>query len=288
MSFDPQTNKFPYPIDTATHYLKNKKDDGTIFDKNYKYLDTSKSFIFKRFFFRILLVLIVYPLTRIRLNLRIKGRKNLKKYKDILKNGVITVSNHVHMWDFLAIQLALKHINTNVIVWDRNMTGENKTLIKYIGGIPIPNGDLQASMVFSDTIINLLNNKGWVHAYAEGSMWEFYKPIRPFKEGASYYSIKTNKPILPLAFSYRENGFIRKKIFNSPASFTLSIGEPIFPDLNKPLKEEKVNLTIKTHDAVCTLAGINPNENIYPCIYNKSTRIDYYTTEYGIGYKKSW
>ena len=287
MPFDPRTNRFPYPVDTSSHYLKNKKDDHTVFDKDYCYLDKSKSFRFKRFFFRIVLVLIVFPMTKIRLNLKIIGRKNLKKYKDVLKNGVITVSNHVHMWDYLAIVLSLKHLNTNVLVWDRNMTGESKKLVKMIGGIPIPNTDMQASIKMSNTVKELLLNKGWLHVYSEGSMWEFYQPIRPFKEGAAYYSIKTNKPILPLAFSYRKNGFIRRKIFNSPASITVSIGEPIFPDLSKPFKEEKERLTIECHDAVCKLAFINPEDNIYPKIYNNSKRIDYYTNEYGIGYKKS-
>ena len=116
MPFDPKTNRFPYPLDTSSHYIKNKKDDHTVFDKDYCYLDKSKSFRFKRFFFRIVLVLIVFPMTRIRLNLKIIGRKNLKKYKDVLKDGVITVSNHIHMWDYLAIVLTLKHLNTNVLV----------------------------------------------------------------------------------------------------------------------------------------------------------------------------
>ena len=119
-------------------------------------------------------------------------------------------------------------------------------------------------------------------------MWEFYQPIRPFKEGAAYYSIKNNKPILPLAFSYRKNGFIRSKIFNSPASFTITIGEPIFPNLDNPLKDEKRRLTELTHDEVCKLAGIDPDKNIYEKIYNNSKRIDYYTDTYGVGYKKSW
>ena len=288
MIYDPKTNRFPYPLDTATHYLKNKKDDRTIFDKDYPYLDKTKKFKRKRFFFRLVLRLIVLPMTRIRLNLKIKGRSNLKKYKDILKDGVITVSNHVHMWDFLAIIKALKHIDTNVLVWDRNMTGENKTLVKYIGGIPIPNNDFSASIAFNNTLEELLRNKGWLHVYSEGSMWEFYQPIRPFKEGAAYYSIKNNKPILPLAFSYRKNGFIRSKIFNSPASFTITIGEPIFPNLDNPLKDEKRRLTELTHDEVCKLAGIDPDKNIYEKIYNNSKRIDYYTDTYGVGYKKSW
>ena len=36
--FDPKTDKFPYPILTDGHYLKIKKDDGTVFDEDYPYI----------------------------------------------------------------------------------------------------------------------------------------------------------------------------------------------------------------------------------------------------------
>ena len=56
----------------------------------------------------------------------------------------------------------------------------------------------------------------------------------------------------------------------------------------KGYKEEQIeDLTKRSHDAVCKLAGIDPNENIYPPIFNHNTRIDYYTTKYGVGYTKS-
>ena len=42
--FDPKTNKFPYPMDTGTHYLGVKKDNGNVYDTNYPYIDKSKSF----------------------------------------------------------------------------------------------------------------------------------------------------------------------------------------------------------------------------------------------------
>ena len=35
------------------------------------------------------------------------------------------------------------------------------------------------------------------------------------------------------------------------------------------------------------LSNINPKDNIYESLYNNSKRIDYYTTEYGVGYKGS-
>ena len=39
--FDPKTKKFPYPTDTASHYITIKKDNKAVFDTDYPYVDTS-------------------------------------------------------------------------------------------------------------------------------------------------------------------------------------------------------------------------------------------------------
>ena len=286
--FDPKCNKFPYPVETDRHYLVVKKDDGTVFDENYPYIDTSKKFARKVKFVRFLLAVIVKPLVRIRLNLRIKGKENLKKYKDVLDQGFISVCNHVHMWDYLGIITTISKRKPKIISWDKNISGENGKLIRMTGGIPFPSDNFRGQAKFFRATTDYIKNGGWLHIYAEGSMWEFYQPIRPFKSGAAYFSVKCNRPILPLAYSYRKNGWIRRKIFKSPASFTLNIGEPIYPDTSLTKLEAEEKLTIEAHEAVCRLAGIDPKDDYYPPIFKDSKRVDYYTKEYGIGYKKSW
>ena len=92
MVFDPKPNRYPYPEDTDRHYLNVKKNNGLVFDVNYPYIDTSKKFRRNENFTRFLLKVIVFPLTRIRFGLKIEGRENLKKYKDVLVN---TTSNPI-------------------------------------------------------------------------------------------------------------------------------------------------------------------------------------------------
>lgn len=287
MCFDPKVNKFPYPVDTSKHYLEVKKNMGIVFDINYPYIDNSKEFRRKVGLMNFLLKTIVYLVVRIRLNLRIKGKENLKKYKDVINNGCITVCNHVHMWDYLAIKSVFKKQNTKFLAWAPNINGEFGKVMRIVGGVPIPEDNLAATKKCIKEVEEFINNKGMLHIYPEGSMWEFYQPIRPFKVGAAYYSIKCNKPILPLAFSYRKNGFIRR-LFKSPASFTLTIGEPIYPNNELTFKDNEIDLTNRIHDEVCKLAGINPQDNLYGKVYNNDKRIDYYTTEYGINYKGSF
>ena len=119
-------------------------------------------------------------------------------------------------------------------------------------------------------------------------MWEYYAPIRPFKGGAAYFAAANNKPIIPLALSYRKPNWFRRVFIHQIAVFTISIGDPIFPNTSLPIKEREKDLLERSHDAVCLLAGIDPNKNLYEKIFNNSKRIDYYTDKYGINYKGSF
>ena len=286
--FDPKTNKYPYPEDTNRHYLEVKKDDGTLFDASYPYVDTSRSFKIRQSLSRILLTLIVFPVMRIRLGLRVEGRKNLKKHCDLLKKGVVSCCNHVPMWDFLGIMYAVRPTRPHVLVWAKNVSGENGPGIRLVGGIPIPENNPRATVSYIKAVRELIAGGGWLHIYPEGSMWEYYRPIRPFMRGAAFMAIDNDCPVLPLAYTYREPGWIRKHIVHQIALYTLHVGEPVFRDETLKGKEQEKDLTVRIHDEVCRLAGIDPEENIYPPVYDHSKRIDYYTTEYGVGYKGSW
>lgn len=288
MTFDPKTNRFPYPEDTDRHYLIVKKDKGIVFDAEYPYVDRSKAFLRKQNLLRALLRVIVFPLCTIRLGLKIEGRENLKKNRELLSGGVVSVSNHVHMWDYLAITKAICPVRPNVLSWAPDINGEFGTLIRLTGGIPIPETGIPATKAYLKAINKLLTeDHEWLQIYAEGSMWEFYAPVRPFKTGAIRIAIDCDKPVLPMGFSFREPGRIRKTIFRQIATITLRIGEPILPDRTLPINERRKEMTVRCHEAVCRLAGIEPGENIYPPLYDQSKRIDYYTTEYGVGYKGS-
>ncbi|MBP5774691.1 MAG: 1-acyl-sn-glycerol-3-phosphate acyltransferase [Clostridiales bacterium] len=286
--FDPKTDRFPYPPETDKHYLKVHMDRGYVFDTKYPYIDRSKWFLFKQGVVRFLLNAFVFRIAAIRLGLKIEGRENIRKHKDVLKNGVVSIANHVHMWDYIAVMTAIRPFRSNLLAWAPNVNGENGTLIRMVGGIPIPEKNTAATKTYLKVMRDLLQNRhGWLHIYAEGSMWEYYRPIRPFKRGAAHIACDSDKPILPLGFSYREPGWIRKHIFGQIATFTLHVGEPLFPDKELNAKEREKDLLIRSHDAVCRLVGIDPEENIYPAVFDDSKRIDYYTTTYGVGYKGS-
>ena len=283
--FDPKTNRYPYPEETDKHYLKVHKNRGIVFNTSYPYLDRSAWFRFRQGIVRLLLHLIVFPVAGIRLGLKIEGRENLKKHRDVIRKGIVSCSNHVHLWDYICIMKAVRPYRTNVLSWAPNINGENGTLIRMVGGIPIPDTDLAATKTYLKTVQTLLENGGWLQVYAEGSMWEYYAPVRPFKPGTAHIACECQKPVLPIGFSYREPGWIRKNVFHQIATFTLRIGEPVFPDPALAKKEQRRDLTVRCHEAVCRLCGIDPKENPYPPVFADSKRVDYYTTEYGVGYR---
>ncbi|MCQ2800794.1 MAG: 1-acyl-sn-glycerol-3-phosphate acyltransferase [Bacilli bacterium] len=272
--FIPNTNnKYPYPENTCDHYIKVKMNRGISFNKDYPFVDYSSKFSFKRFWVRLLLRLIVFPMAKIRMGLKIEGKAYIKANKELLKNGCVTICNHVHFWDYICIMKAVHSLKwPYLLAWDKNVNGESGPLVRCVGGIPIPLNDNEATVSFTKSIDKLLNDGNILHVYAEGSMWEYYAPIRPFKKGAASIAIKNNKPILPMAFSYRKPNWIRRKIFKQMALFTLHIGEPLYP--NKELgKSAQINdLTSRAHEAVTLLSG--QEKSIYPAIYNDSKKIE--------------
>ncbi len=282
MPYDPQPTEYLFPEKTDQHYLPVKKKVNTVFDENYPYVDKSFSYRFKEWWMRFLCVTLAFPVMRLRCLLKVEGRENIKKHKDVIKNGIVSVANHMFIWDFIAIMYAVRPYRPWIPVWDKNMRGENRILIRYSRGIPLPTESRRATAAFAHAIDSLLSDdKQWVHVSAEGSMWEYYMPIRPFKKGSFTFAVRNNVPVLPFAFSYRKPKGLQKLFWHKPL-LTLHVGEPIYPNIELGKVPATEELAKKVHAEVCRLAGIDPDENIYEPIFANSDRIDYYTDTYGV------
>ncbi len=248
---------YVYPEKTDEHMIDVPHVVDTNFDENYDYVDKSFWFRFKRFWLFVLLHTIVLPVTRIRFNLKIVGRKKLKKHKEILKNGVVTTCNHVFMWDYLCVLAAISPRKPYVITWETNFEGPNRKLIRLIGGVPIPTKNLRGMAKFSQTIDGVLKSKKWVHVYPEGSMWHYYSEIRPFKKGAFKYAHQNNVPVLPLAISYRDPKGLHKLFGKKKPMITLTIGDPLMADKSLPKNEAVEKLCKKCHETTKALSNQN-------------------------------
>lgn len=253
---------YKYPERSDEHMIEVKHLRDTNFDVNYPYLDKSFIYKIKRAIYWTLVTLIVFPLMRLTHGLRIYGKENLKKHKAELKDGAITISNHVFFWDYLAVLKAIRPHLAYFPAWKTNFEGPNGPLIRWSGGIPIPTDDLRAMVKFNRAIEEVITSGKWLHFFPEGSMWLFYPDIRPLKKAVFSYAVKFNKPILPITMSFRPRKGIMK-LFSKKPRVDLHIGEPLFPNKDLPKREAEEELRARAYHIMQVMNGINPGDPTY-------------------------
>ena len=253
---------YKYPERSDEHMISVKQVRNLGFDSNYIYLDKSFKFKLMRAIYWILISLIVFPITRLSHGLKIYGKKNLKNHKHALRNGAITVSNHVFYWDYLCVLKAIRPRLAYFPAWKDNLNGPCGRLIRLSGGIPIPTDDVHAMHKFKVALEEVMSSGKWVHFFPEGSMWRFYPDIRPLKKAVFTYAVKFEKPIVPITMSFRPRRGITK-LFTKTPCVDLHIGEPIFPDKNLPPREAAERIHKETYHVMQVMNGINPGDKTY-------------------------
>lgn len=233
-------------------------------DENYPYIDDSpKSRFLIRLAYLFILKICLNIMLHVKMGLRIRGREVLKKHKEGLKNGAITIANHVFRLDCPCVLLAVraKH-TTRIPMFAPNFRTKDSFFLRIVGGIPIPEAEagMSAMKKFNEAFDEFNRRGWWFHIFPEACRWDMYKPLRPFQKGAFTMSYKYGKPLLPCVITYRE----RKGIFrlfgpkNLPL-LTVTIGEPIYPDTTQPRKVEVERLRGIAHAQMQQMAGIVHN-----------------------------
>jgi 1-acyl-sn-glycerol-3-phosphate acyltransferase len=238
-----------------------------IVDENYPFLDKTFKFSFMRGLMHLGIYTLVFPfLSPIRFGIKIKGRKILRKHRKLLKNGAMTVSNHIHRWDFLFVLQAVRYRMMYFPALKDNLNSSDEGFNRLAGGIPVPDS-LHAIKYFNMAFDEICSRKKWIHAYPESTMFPYFQPIRPFKKGVFTLAHRNNLPVIPMAFSYRKPHFpftlinmLRSaKGKQKLPMITARIGEPVLIDSSLPRKEAVQKLRKDCHDAIVRLAGITDN-----------------------------
>ena len=264
----PQLN-FVYPDKPDEHMFEVKVIRNLIVDKNYPYLDKSFKFRLMRFLVYLALFLFAYPVSALRFGLKIEGRNILRKYRKLLKNGAMTVSNHVHRWDFVFVITAVRYHMMYLPVWKENLNGPDGKVIQFVGGIPVPE-DIHSIKCFNQAFDKIHAKKKWIHAFPETSNFHYFQWIRPFKKGVFTMAYRYKLPVLPMAISYRKPHFpfTLVNLFRSMTGHqklpmvTMRIGEPLLFDETLPRKEAVQKMRKDCHDAIIRIAGVR--DNPYP------------------------
>ena len=143
---------YVYPKRSDEHMLVVKHLRDTHFDEKYPYYDKSFKAKLRRFSFFLLYNLIVWPVCKLAHGVKVYGKKNYKKHKRLIKNGAITIANHVFMWDFLCVLSVVRPHLLHFPAWKTNFEGPNAFFIRLVGGIPIPTKNLRAMAKFQKAI----------------------------------------------------------------------------------------------------------------------------------------
>lgn len=245
----------------------NKEDSHIIhsvhkYDYDYNKLNIRpKSFFFrlKRFFLYVVILIIVTPMTYIRFGLVIKNKKVYKKHKKEIKDGYITISNHVFPWDFLCLLATRYGRFPEFPMWQEGFEGKGGKLYQAVGGFPVVN-TITGYKKTLDAMKDVLFERKWLHIYPEAACWQYYVPLREFKEGCFRLAYETAKPIIPIGISYRKaHGFFLLYKRNKPL-ITLTIGEPMYADKTLSMKEARKKLKDECFLKMLELCGISSIE----------------------------
>ena len=114
---------FEYPDRCDEHMIAVNETKQVKVDENYPFLQKSFGFKLLRSIYWLGVNGIVFLLCRLTHGLKIYGKENLKKHKSELKNGAITISNHVFMWDYLCVLKAIRPHLAYFPAWKENLNG---------------------------------------------------------------------------------------------------------------------------------------------------------------------
>ncbi len=253
---------YEYPQKCDEHMIDVKHLRDVNLDENYPYLQKSFWFKCQRVFLGFCQHTILPPLLWLVHGLRIHGRKKLRENKELFKNGLLTISNHVFMWDYICLMIALRPRLGFFPAWKTNLEGPNGPLIRMAGGIPIPTDSLRSMVKFKHAMEEVFSRDGWVHFFPEGSMWFFYPDIRPLKKGVFKYAVEFDRPVMPMAFSFRPRKGLWKLIGKTPL-VDLHFGDPIFHDKSLPRQEAIKKLQADAYHILQEMVGIHPGDPTY-------------------------
>lgn len=260
-----------YPERSDQHMLELKRTKELHIDENYDFMPSGVAFRIKRALVASVLHTVVFPITRLTHGLRIYGRENLKKHKKELKNGAITISNHVFMWDYLCVQKAIRPHISYFPAWKPNFESGFQSFMRILGGMPIPEGDIHAMAAFKHDMDEVVESGRWLHVFPEGSLWYFYPDIRPLKPAVFLYAEKYDKPLIPISMSFRPRRGINR-IFGKGPCVDLHVAEPIYADKSLPARESAEEMRARAYRIMQEMNGIHPGDPTY----NEDQSIDNY------------
>lgn len=250
--------KYKEYLDKINVLEKEKKFDVDINAGEYfgvQEMEENQRYIYDRFidklyyaFLRVIVFIFAPIINFFTYDLRIRGRKNLKKVK-----GAVVVSNHVTLLESLILKQAVFRKIYYVGGAHNNKKGFGGYTIKILVILPLSE-KFSNQKNLDNAIASHLSQGRLISIDPEQAMWRGYTKIRPFKNGAFYYAIKNNVPIVPTVQLIRKANFL-DKLIGRKFKVTLKILPPVYPDKNLQGKEQLNDLKQRTRQAMIDTAN---------------------------------
>ena len=153
-------------------------------------------------FFRTVLKVLAPLLLKVAYGYRVVGKENRRALK---KQGAIVVCNHISYLDTLFVRAAAGHYRSfhTMAPWN-NKTGVGGWFMRHAGMWAF-SANLAATKNLMREMERRLKQGKFVNFYAEQAMWVNYPKPRPMKDGAFYYAVKMDVPVLPVFCTFRKN-----------------------------------------------------------------------------------
>lgn len=211
-------------LSTADDHKIHLKQTKTLhLTEDYTFVNHSPLFLALSWLFKIAVIYPVFlTLTRVALGFRARGRRNLRA----ARNGAVTVSNHVHMFDAPMLNFAMFPRQPVMTSMKGNFeTPGIRFLVRILGATPIPETP-KALGAFMRAMGAELDRGRLVHFYPEAALWPGHTELRPFKNGAFHLAVTSGKPVLPLIVKPRPATGIWR-LYKKKPCITIVIGRPV-------------------------------------------------------------
>jgi 1-acyl-sn-glycerol-3-phosphate acyltransferase len=165
----------------------------------------------------------VILLDRLAFGMRIKGRRNLRIRKAIL------VSNHTLYLDPGILSHAISPRRAYYSAMESTFRIRYLGMyIRLLGAFPLTDKDPLLHII--KQLKRALNERGFIHVFAEHDLAHFNQKVNEFKDGAFFLALMLNVPVIPIAIVVKRRKWRGKTAAWLPPSVSVVFEPALYPE----------------------------------------------------------
>lgn len=217
---------------------------------DYKYVRRNPIWLFFEFvIYRIIVMPLVFLISKVRYGTRIKNKKVLKAAKGkglfLYGNHTLVVGDAFHPNMVSSPRKAFVLTNP-----DATSIPGLKNIVAMLGAMPLPDG-VKGYRNFLAAMKYRLSKKKVIMIYPEAHIWPYYTKIRPFKCDSFLYPVTINGGETPV---YSMTTVLKKRRVRTLPKCLVYVDGPFYADTSLPVAEARQKLRDEVYNAMCERA----------------------------------